>query len=408
MDNESMRILSLKAENVKRLHIVEMDFDGGLKIIGGRNEQGKSSTLDALAWAIGGKKLLGVSPIRDGSNKMSTEVVLKGDSRKLIITRTMTQKSDTIKIVENGKTLHSPQALLDALTNSLTFDPLEFSKFDAKKQGEVFMDLVGLDFTEIDKGIKFSFDERTIAKRLLGQIESTLEPMQEKSDRVDVAELSKALGAAHENNAKKRDANNTSLDLLSQRESIEKRIAELKIESDEIELRRTQAAVVWADTPYIDTDPIQSQLDAAGEVNARYEHNAKMVEIETRIKKGNDVVSGHDKAIKDGRATKAKMLADAKVPIADLGIDDEGLVTYKEHAFSQCSSAERLRVSFSIAAAMNPKLKLVMIRDGAYLDSDNLKEVAKMASEYGMDVLMERVGDGDECSVIIEDGRILK
>ena len=57
---------------------------------------------------------------------------------------------------------------------------------------------------------------------------------------------------------------------------------------------------------------------------------------------------------------------------------------------------------------MNPKLKILLIRDGSLLDEDNLKMVAEMAEEEGGQLWLERVGEGKECQVIIEDGRIKK
>ena len=49
-----MKIVSLEAENYKRLKAVEITPDGNMVVIGGRNAQGKSSVLDAIWAALGG------------------------------------------------------------------------------------------------------------------------------------------------------------------------------------------------------------------------------------------------------------------------------------------------------------------------------------------------------------------
>ena len=63
-----IKISSLELENVKRIRAVELEpTKDGLTVIGGRNAQGKTSVLDAIAWALGGEKMRPASPNRDGS-----------------------------------------------------------------------------------------------------------------------------------------------------------------------------------------------------------------------------------------------------------------------------------------------------------------------------------------------------
>ena len=54
----SVKIRDFKVENVKRVEAVHaMPTETGLTVIGGNNGQGKTSVLDAIAWALGGDKL---------------------------------------------------------------------------------------------------------------------------------------------------------------------------------------------------------------------------------------------------------------------------------------------------------------------------------------------------------------
>ena len=56
MDNQ-VKITSLELENVKRIKAVKLEpSPNGLTIIGEKNNQGKTSVLDAIAWALGGDK----------------------------------------------------------------------------------------------------------------------------------------------------------------------------------------------------------------------------------------------------------------------------------------------------------------------------------------------------------------
>lgn len=64
----SMKINQLEIENVKRIKAVKVEpKQNGLTIIGGNNKQGKTSVLDAIAWALGGDKFKPSQAEREGS-----------------------------------------------------------------------------------------------------------------------------------------------------------------------------------------------------------------------------------------------------------------------------------------------------------------------------------------------------
>ena len=63
-----MKINKLEIENVKRVKAVKMEpSENGLTIIGGNNAEGKTSVLDAIAWALGGNTFRPSEPYREGS-----------------------------------------------------------------------------------------------------------------------------------------------------------------------------------------------------------------------------------------------------------------------------------------------------------------------------------------------------
>ena len=57
---KAVTIVTLEAENIKRLKAVEITPEGNLVVVGGKNAQGKSSVMDSIAYALGGKKLVPV------------------------------------------------------------------------------------------------------------------------------------------------------------------------------------------------------------------------------------------------------------------------------------------------------------------------------------------------------------
>ncbi len=64
----SIKINKLEIENVKRVKAVKMEpTANGLTVVGGRNNQGKTSVLDSIAWALGGDKYRPSEAQREGS-----------------------------------------------------------------------------------------------------------------------------------------------------------------------------------------------------------------------------------------------------------------------------------------------------------------------------------------------------
>jgi hypothetical protein len=104
---------------------------------------------------------------------------------------------------------------------------------------------------------------------------------------------------------------------------------------------------------------------------------------------------------------KRKKITEAAYPIPGLMFDTAGGVVLNGIPFEQCSSAEQLRVSVAIGLALNPKLKVLLIRDGSLLDDDSLREIQAIAEKADAQIWMERVGVDGQTSVVIEDGKIV-
>ena len=140
----TMKIVSLETENVKRLKAVRIEPDGTMVVIGGRNAQGKSSVLDSIEMALGGKESAPREPIRRGEK--SARVVLQLDGEYgLKIVRKFTEKGSTLSIeTADGMKPKSPQGLLDQLCNRIAFDPLQFVRQKPADQAATLRKLVGL------------------------------------------------------------------------------------------------------------------------------------------------------------------------------------------------------------------------------------------------------------------------
>jgi len=436
----SMQIISLHAENIKRLKAVRIAPTGAVTIIGGRNAQGKTSVLDAIEMALGGKACK--RPVHNGAEVGVTSLELD----ELDITRTFDKdgKSSLVIRDKNGRKRSAPHELLGKLVGDLSFDPLAFSRMKDAAQLEQLRQLVKIDFTSLDEQKAKLKEERSLVSKEGTELKARMEAMPDHRDvpaaEISVADLANELQRLNainqENTANRRLADSSKADVDKQvvvvrasQEAIsatertikdlERRLAEERAKLDKqqqdhqaadsklAELKQiaqerstTAAALVDADVA-----PISTQLTQVEDTNRKVRENAekqtmagKIIGLQTKYRDLTTQMVAIDE-------TKHKLVADAQFPVPGLSFDDEG-VTYNNVPFSQASEAEKLRVSVAMHLAMQPKLKVVLIRDGSLLDSDNLAIITGEAEKAGAQVWIERVGTNDPTAVVIEDGEV--
>lgn len=193
-----MNIHKLSIKNFKRLTGLEVVVDPeGLVVIGGRNAQGKSSVLDAIAFLLGGPKFRPSEPLHRGADGGRVTVELDGG---ITVTRTMTAKGGgSLRIAtSDGMSPSKPQAWLDARLGALTFDPLAFMRLPPKAQATVLRELTGCDTSQLDAERKRVFDDRRDvgrdAKRARAHADEL--PHHEGAERVDVHEITQQIQRA--------------------------------------------------------------------------------------------------------------------------------------------------------------------------------------------------------------------
>mgnify|MGYP001567774102 CR=1 FL=1 len=425
-----MKIIALHAENVKKLKAVEIrpDPNDPLVLIKGDNGAGKSSCLDAIAYALGGKELHPPKVIREGAE--SAQVVLELDD--LVVERRWTSNDKSYLKVSSrdGANYPSPQAMLNGLVGRLSFDPLAFLALEPKKQAEALRQLAGVDFTELDAARAKAFAERTDVNRDLERARAKLTQYKDtdpNAQPVDVAALiarsddvlkqqreqeEQARGVA---DLKRQIADNDAAvertkagiaeleerlskgrELLAQQEGLRTKLRE-KLGSAEI-------AVDMAPDLGADLAEVRAKLSTAEKQNevARAAKARGELEAEARrLAQVADALTGQIEAV-DQR--KAKELAAAKLPVPGLSFTGE-YVLINGAPLEQGSAAEKLKLSVAMGLALNPKLRVMLIRDGSLLDDRSLRVVADMAKAAGAQVWVERVDKGG-VGIVIEDGEV--
>jgi len=435
-----MQVVSVRAENFKGLQLVEVRPNKTTTVIGGRNRQGKSSLLDSIAAALGGKKLCPEKPIRTGQDTAKVTVELDGEPSKLIpaiiVTREFFRKANgdidsRLEIItKDGYAAPSPQTLLADVCGILGFDPEAFLRMDAKKQADVLRELVGLDFSKLDAEYKRIYDERTAltreGKSLKGQLDGCKKHDDAPAEEISITELAGVLKAIHkvnqENAAERQELVRVEAKAKAAGQAVERKDEEIaalkqqlaKAESDRNSLdaayneclrqATAQTAIVNALKDQ-DTSDIEAQMASAEQINRKVRDNAKHAEIAAAVVAKQAEWRSASERLKVIEAEKQAMREAAKWPVDGLGYDETG-VTYNGLPFAQASAYEQRKVAMGICVAMSPTLRFAFLKDSSLLDEDGMIEFANLAAEQGIQLFLERVGKGAECNIIIENGLV--
>jgi hypothetical protein len=416
-----MKIIRLQAENLKKIKAVDITPAEHVVVVGGRNRQGKSSVLDAITYAMGGKGTQCARPVRDGTNKATIVCTLED----LVVRRTITPTGGGTLTVSaaDGASYKSPQAILDKLIGNLTFDPLAFLRLKPREQAEAMRSFVGVDTTTLDAERAEVYAKRTDtnaqakachAKALSCHAEDMLD-----GEPVSVAELTADLQDINAENEKVRSAHAKvgAAEVACNKARADLALAEAKLRAAQQGMKDAEARASQADKNLdtikqavatlveADTGPILEQLKGAEEHNRKVAARLARERLLVELAELEDRALAQTTRITEIDQEKERMIAEADFPVPGLAFGDEGLM-FNGVPFAQASSAEQLRVSVAMGIAQNPDLRVLLIRDGSLLDSDSMDAIAKMATEADYQVWVERVGEGDASAVVIEDGLV--
>ena len=408
-----MKIIELQAENLKRLRAVDITPDGTLQIIGGKNAQGKSSVLDAIWLALGGGKAGKETtlPIRDGESKASVTLDL-GD---LVVTRSWTQKGTSLKVTsKDGAVYGSPQKMLDELVGRLSFDPLEFTRLSAREQRDALLDLVDLD-VDVD-ALEAERAEVFAQRTEVGRQGKAIGDVQVDDDLPDIERSAQDfIARIREAEAYNRRADDAMSDYEAAAREVEQteaRVDSLRQQLNDAEeslysaSQRAEMKLKTAQTfVKVDVSPLEDELEGVEELNQQIRANnaaRHQAELKADMRQDYEILTRKIAALDE---QKAQALASSSFPVPGLGFDEQG-VTFQGVPFSQASSAEQIRVSLAMAMALNPKLRVLRIKDGSLLDEDTLAAIREQVKEQDFQLWLERVGDADEGAILIEDGEV--
>jgi len=436
-----MRVINLRAENFRILKAVDITPGDGPVVIGGRNDQGKTSVMDAIWVALKGRAVAPPVPIRAGEE----ECIIRLDIGDYKVQRKFTAKeggiyTDSVKIVDDrDRVVQKPQQVLDGLLGAVGFDPFRFTFLKPEDQAEQLLQLVPLpiDLEEFAEEDARDYATRRDRNRDAEQVEAQLRaiPVEEvPADLPDRAALLEKLGSAAETNTAisqeraKRDGLIQKAETQARAADQDRaRATEIRAEIARLEeaAKRKEADAAEMDRlaaetraehdglppvgQPVDTAAIQQQLREAEALHAAAERQKRRAELQERLDALRAAAQKFTDAMADRERQRREALQKAKMPVEGLGfaVNEKGkpVVTYRDLPFSQAGKAVQIRASTAIAMAANPELRILRITDGSLLDDESLAMIAEMAAAEDFQLWVEVVGEGG-AGIIIENGEV--
>lgn len=417
----SVKITALEAENVKRIKAVALTpSPTGLTLVGGNNNQGKTSVLDALAWALGGDRFRPDAAQRDGAIApahlkvtLSNGVVVerKGKNASLTVTDPTGRRSG--------------QQLLNAFVEPLALDLPRFMDASDKEKADILLRIIGIgaELHTRDLEIKGLYDKRTFTGQLAAQKKHFAEEMisypEAPDEPVSASELIRQqqdiLARNGENQrlrAQYAELEQQVQQCVDELKRTRERIATLQQLADELDAKHTKlfnqretARKTVSQLQDESTAELEASIRDIEETNRKVRANLEKSRAEDEAAQYASEYDRLTESIQQKRADRMALLNGADLPLPGLSVED-GVLTYKGKHWRDMSGSDQLRVAAAIVRRLNPDCGFVLLDKLEQMDMTTLQEFSAWLEAEGLQAIATRVSTGSECQIIIEDGMV--
>lgn len=407
-----MKIARLEIENVKRIRAVRIEpSQNGLTIIGGENNQGKTSVLDSIAWALGGEKYRPSESKRKGS-AIPPNLHLVMDNG-LVVERK--GKNSDLKVTDpTGK--KGGQQLLNEFVEQLALDLPKFMEASGKEKADTLLQIIGVGdrLLKLEETEKEKYNERLAIGRIADQKEKFAREQEYFPDAPDepvsaadlIKQQQEILARNGENQKKRERVDQIGVELTAthaQVMDLKQRLNELEGKERKLAEDLDVAQKSAADLEDESTEELERNIANVDEINRKVRANLDKIKAEDDAKQYREQYNKLTGEIEETRKAKTDLLNGAELPLPELSIAD-GELTYKGQKWDNMSGSDRLKVSTAIVRKLNPKCGFVLLDKLEQMDLVNLKEFGAWLEAEGLQAIATRVSTGDECSIIITDG----
>lgn len=401
----SVKISSLEIENVKRIKAVQLTpGENGLTVIGGNNGQGKTSVLDAIAWALGGSKYEPSAAKRDGSTIPPHLTVRL--SNGIIVERK--GKNSDLKVIDPSGN-KSGQALLNSFISQFALDLPKFMNANNKEKADILLRIIGVGdkLYQLENEEERKYNERLTVGRIADQKQKYADEMSSFPDVPDelvsasdlILRQQEILAQNGENQRLRQQKDMLESKANDLQEQITRLNHELTVVLAQLESARKTVSELHDES----TAEIERSIAEIEEINRKVRANLDKEKAAEDAKHFSDQYSALTAEIEQLRQAKRDLLNHADLPLEGLSVQNGALV-YNGYQWDNMSGSEQLRVATAIVRKLNPSCGFVLIDKLEQMDADTLREFGAWLEQEGLQAIATRVSKGDECSIIIEDG----
>ncbi|AQT84312.1 putative ATP-binding protein involved in virulence [Paenibacillus larvae subsp. larvae] len=410
-----IKINKLEIENVKRVKAVKIEpTTSGLTVVGGKNNQGKTSVLDAIAWGLGGNKYRPSQAKREGSAvPPHLHIVL---SNGLIVERK--GKNSDLKVIDpNGQ--KGGQQLLDSFVEELAIDLPKFMNATNKEKANILLRIIGVGdkLHELEVKEQEVYNQRHAIGKIADQKAKYAKEQPYYPDApkepVSAAELirqQQEILAKNGENQRKRQRLNY---FEAEREAKGKEIARLEAEliklkeeymkiGEDLAIARKDALDLHDES----TAELEANIRQIDEINRKVRANLDKDKAEADASEYRVQYDKLTSEITEIRQQKTDLLTNANLPLPGLSVEDGELI-YNGQRWDNMSGSEQLRVATAIVRRLKPDCGFILLDKLEQMDIETLREFGKWLEQEGLQAIATRVSTGEECSILIQDGYVV-
>lgn len=405
---ESVKINSLEIENVKRVRAVKIvPTQNGLTVLGGRNNQGKTSILDSIAWVLGGNRFRPSNPQREGSVIPPT---LKVTLNNGIVVERKGKNSDLKVTDPSGQ--KAGQQLLDSFVEQLALDLPKFMASSGKEKAQTLLKIIGVDeqLAKLNYEETSKFNERQAVGRIADQKTKFAKEMpyfeEVPKELVSVSELirqqQEILARNGENQRKRENLHKLEEKMQQINEQMEVLLKQQTQVQNDLQIARMDAVDLHDES----TAELERNISEVEEINRKVRANLDKEKAEEDAKQYENQYMTLTNDIEKIRKQKNDLLASADLPLDELSVEDGELI-YKGQKWDGMSGADQMKVSTAIIRKLNPQCGFVLLDKLEQMDVETMQEFNHWLEAEGLQAIATRVSTGGECSLIIEDGYVV-
>ena len=444
-DRDGLKVIKASIQNFKNISYREVEFEGRSAIIAGPNEIGKSSLIQAILSPLN-SKFMPIEPIKKGEERAKIELTIagkiNGEKQHYVISTYFSPEHSRGRLVmesEGGAKISGGKSTLNEIIGNISFDVFEFirlgrteggksSEAGVKKQIELLKSFMPNDVLrklhELDTERSKKYAARTDVNSEVKYIDSLVkgthytveqiekysvvqsaEEIQAKLDKANKLNenINKCLGIVDDAPVKISEIEKDNFDLDTEIIKLSEKIQQIKFQIEEnksrivdINTKKTQAEEWLKGREKVDLQPIYGSFNTITEHNGHVEKVKALKEHEINLKKKQSESDQITKDIEKIDQDKKDIFKSSTLPVPGLEFDEnQVLLDGLPFNEDQVPTSKLIEIGLKLGAALNPNLRLMVIKDGSLLDKKAMDHVLDFCDKNNYQVLVEMVSLSD-------------